>query len=105
VTKKLTISVPDDVAERISHEENVSAWFTDAARAAMRAERFDALHRNDPGYNLERARTSIREQLERLDREWTVERRAAVRAANLAGARELAGLDDEPSTQQPGSGA
>jgi hypothetical protein len=39
MTKKIAISVPDDVAERLAVESNVSAYITDAVRRRMSAER------------------------------------------------------------------
>jgi hypothetical protein len=39
MTKKIAISVPDDVADRLSYESNVSAYITDAVRRRMDAER------------------------------------------------------------------
>ena len=39
MTKKIAISVPDDVAERLSREPNVSAYITDALRRRISAER------------------------------------------------------------------
>lgn len=39
MTKKIAISVPDDVAERLARERNVSAYITDAVRRRMSAER------------------------------------------------------------------
>jgi glutamyl-tRNA reductase len=39
MTKKIAISVPDDVAERLAREPNVSAYITDAVRRRMGAER------------------------------------------------------------------
>jgi hypothetical protein len=39
MTKKIAISVPDDVAERLAREPNVSAYITDAVRRRMSAER------------------------------------------------------------------
>ncbi|MEV0718026.1 hypothetical protein [Asanoa sp. NPDC050611] len=38
MTRKITISVPDDVAERLDDERNVSAFITDAVRVRMEAE-------------------------------------------------------------------
>jgi hypothetical protein len=40
MTKKIAISVPDDVAERLSADDidNVSAYITEAVRGRMRAE-------------------------------------------------------------------
>jgi hypothetical protein len=39
MTKKIAISVPDDVAERLAREPNVSAYISDAVRRRMSAER------------------------------------------------------------------
>jgi hypothetical protein len=39
MTKKLAISVPDDVAERLAREPNVSAFVTQAVRRQMAGER------------------------------------------------------------------
>jgi hypothetical protein len=39
MTKKIAISVPDDVAERLAREPNVSAYITDAVRRRISAER------------------------------------------------------------------
>jgi hypothetical protein len=39
MTKKIAISVPDDVAERLAREPNVSAYITAALRGRMSAER------------------------------------------------------------------
>jgi hypothetical protein len=38
MTRKLAISVPDDVAARLDREANVSAFVTDAVRVRMAAE-------------------------------------------------------------------
>ena len=37
-TRRISISVPDDVAERLDREENASAYITGAVRARMRRE-------------------------------------------------------------------
>ncbi|MCI0686108.1 MAG: hypothetical protein L0Y54_02560 [Sporichthyaceae bacterium] len=38
MTKKITVSLPDDVAERLEHEDNASAYVADAIRRRMAAE-------------------------------------------------------------------
>jgi hypothetical protein len=38
MTKKIAISVPDDVAERLEREANVSAFVTDSVRSRMVSE-------------------------------------------------------------------
>jgi hypothetical protein len=39
MTKKIAISVPDDVADRLAREPNVSAFVTESVRRRMSAER------------------------------------------------------------------
>ncbi|WP_433687004.1 hypothetical protein ACQP0I_25475 [Micromonospora carbonacea] len=39
MTKKIAISVPDDVAERLAEEPNVSAFITESVRQRMAGER------------------------------------------------------------------
>ncbi len=39
MTKKIAISVPDDVADRLAKEPNVSAFITESVRHRMSAER------------------------------------------------------------------
>lgn len=39
MTKKLAISVPDDVADRLAREPNVSAFVTEAVRRRMASEK------------------------------------------------------------------
>ena len=38
MSKRITINVPDDVAERLQREPNVSAYVTEAIRGRMRGE-------------------------------------------------------------------
>jgi len=38
MTKKIAISLPDDVAERVAQEENASAFIADAVRRRMASE-------------------------------------------------------------------
>lgn len=39
MTKRITISIPDDVAERIESEPNASRFVADAVRARLQAEK------------------------------------------------------------------
>ena len=51
MTRKIAISVPDDVAERLEREPNVSAYISEAVRRRMSAERTrDALA--ELGFNI-----------------------------------------------------
>lgn len=45
MTKKLAISVPDDVAERLAQEENVSAFVTRLVRGRMGGEEIRRIYR------------------------------------------------------------
>lgn len=38
MTKKITVSLPDDVADRLSHEDNVSAYVAESIRKRMLGE-------------------------------------------------------------------
>jgi hypothetical protein len=65
--KRVTITVPEDVARRLEEVGNVSAYFTAAARALDRKLRTEALVRRAQGDNVdpevrERVRASIRRQ-------------------------------------------
>ena len=51
MTKKLTVSLPDDIAERLSRETNVSAFVAQAVRRQMDRERTVALL-GKAGYDL-----------------------------------------------------
>ncbi len=39
MTKKITVSLPDDIAERLSHEDNVSAFVAESIRRRILGER------------------------------------------------------------------
>lgn len=43
MTKKITVSLPDDVAARLKQEKNISAFVADAVRRRMSSEGMDAL--------------------------------------------------------------
>jgi len=43
MSKRVTVNLPDDVAERLSQEGNVSAFVTEAVRARMRHETTKAM--------------------------------------------------------------
>jgi hypothetical protein len=76
MTRKITISLPDDVAERLAQEGNVSAYVTESVRrrlesesfrAALRARGFDITDEGvaAAGEELDRLRASITPELER----------------------------------------
>jgi hypothetical protein len=80
MTKKIAISLPDDVAARLSADDidNVSAYVTEAVRQRMRSERTgDALR--GAGFAItDEGVASWRERLARLDAQQTSEERAIV---------------------------
>ena len=79
MTRKIAISVPDDVAERLDRESNVSAFITDAVRARMTGE---SVRRTlaEAGFELtaeEQARVAEEYAALRLSITPEIERRAA----------------------------
>jgi hypothetical protein len=49
MTRRLTISVPDDIAERIDREPNASAFIADLVRRATRNEKLIAYLKEEMG--------------------------------------------------------
>jgi len=49
MTRRLTISLPDDVAERIDRESNASAYIADLVRKATRNEKLIAYLKEEVG--------------------------------------------------------
>jgi hypothetical protein len=67
MTKKLTISVPDEVADRLAQEDNVSAFIASAVRRVMVGEEVRRRHR-EVGYEVpERWVDAARMDRERID--------------------------------------
>lgn len=77
--RKLSISVPPDVAERLEREPNASAFLVDAARALMRREALDAelAHQGIPV--AEEGVARARAARAAVDVAWPVERYEAIR--------------------------
>ncbi|MET7710238.1 hypothetical protein [Micromonospora sp. NPDC005189] len=77
--RKLSISVPPDVAERLQHEPNASAYVTQAVRDRMRLDALDAelahqgIHITEQGVAEARARRAA------VEAAWSPERRDALR--------------------------
>lgn len=77
--RKLSISVPPDVAERLEQEPNASAYITQAVRDRMRLDALDAelahagMQITDQGVAEARARRAA------VEAEWPADRRQAVR--------------------------
>jgi hypothetical protein len=76
MTRKLAISVPDDVAERLAQEENVSAFITRAVRRVTAGEEVRRRHR-DAGFDIPESEIErARAEHERLMARITPEKRA-----------------------------
>ena len=85
MTRRLTITVPDDVAERLDREDNASAYITSQVRAGLRSEAASAMVESH-GYVVTdegrvRARAALRKAQERAESPDNVQRRAQVFAA------------------------
>jgi glutamyl-tRNA reductase len=98
MTKKIAISVPDDVAERLAREPNVSAFIADAVRRRMSAERtreaLAALGFNITDEDIARAHEERRQLMESVTPELRAKAAAVqaeierVRANHGAGGKE-----------------
>lgn len=87
--RKLSISVPEDVAARLEQAPNASGYVTDAVRARMRAEQLDALLA-DEGISVDpegRARAAAARA--RQAAEWTPERWEQLRQRSRRAAQEM----------------
>ena len=75
MTKKITVSLPDDVAERLESEPNVSAYVADAVRRRMGAEQMRRALQ-DLGFNItDEGMAEARRELDALDAKITPELR------------------------------
>lgn len=86
MTQRVTVSLPDDVAARLQHEGNASAYVTEAVRQRMNREN-NARHLAAHGFTTtpegrERARQRLAEARARM----TPERRAELRAVGRTAA-------------------
>lgn len=87
--KRVTITVPDDVAERIENVENVSAFFTDAVRAQDKKLRTEAILRAAEGEVSEEHRQEVRARV-RAQLAAAEARRAARRLEEAQAAKQAA---------------
>lgn len=94
--RKLSISVPPDVAARLEREPNASAFLVEAARARMRSEGLDAeLSARQMRVTAEgRARAAGRRAA--VDADWTPDRYEAARERSRRVAAEE--LDDQTTS-------
>lgn len=101
MTKKLAISVPDDVAARLAREENVSSFVSQAVRRVMAGEEVRRRHRemgfDIPEEEIERAKA----EFDRVQAGITPELRAeAEQLARELRARDPVVLKGPPSARR-----
>ncbi|GGM18659.1 hypothetical protein [Micromonospora yangpuensis] len=77
--RKLSISVPSDVAERLEAEPNASAYITQAVRDRMRLDALDAEMAHAGIQITEQGVAEARARRAAVEAEWTTQRRQAVR--------------------------
>jgi hypothetical protein len=98
--RRLTISVPPDVAETLAEQPNASAYVTETIRARKR---LDALRAEFAAMGIqvtEQGLANARARRAAVEAEWTKERREASRnKARTAMLAELAAAD--PATETP----
>lgn len=79
MTKRITVSLPDHVAERLDQEPNASAYVTEAIEGKMRGERVRQ-QLADAGVQVtDEGLARTRQRLAELDTAWTPERRKSLR--------------------------
>ncbi|MFI9531443.1 hypothetical protein [Micromonospora rosaria] len=77
--RKLSISVPPDVAERLEQEPNASAYITQAVRDRMRLDALDAELAHAGIEVTEQGVAEARARRAAVEAEWTSQRRQALR--------------------------
>ncbi|MBO4205442.1 hypothetical protein [Micromonospora echinofusca] len=77
--RKLSISVPADVAEQLEREPNASAYITQAVRDRMRLDALDAELAHAGIQITERGVAEARARRAAVEAEWTSERRQGLR--------------------------
>ncbi|WP_245714887.1 hypothetical protein [Micromonospora inyonensis] len=87
--RKLSISVPSDVAERLGAETNASAYIVSAVRARMRLEQLGAILARRGMTVTAEGKARAAAALAEAEAEWTPERRAELRERSKQGARAL----------------
>ncbi|SCF01174.1 hypothetical protein GA0074696_2209 [Micromonospora purpureochromogenes] len=99
--RKLSISVPPDVAERLEQEPNASAYITQAVRDRMRLDALDAELAHAGIEITERGVAAARARRAAVEAEWPPERRQEVRERVRQHMRDeaagAAGALDEPA--------
>jgi hypothetical protein len=77
--RKLSISVPPDVAERLEQEPNASAYITQAVRDRMRLDALDAELAHQGIQVTEQGVAEARARRAAVEAGWPAERRQAIR--------------------------
>ncbi|TDB80162.1 hypothetical protein [Micromonospora sp. KC721] len=77
--RKLSISVPPDVAEQLEREPNASAYITQAVRDRMRLDALAAELAHQGIQVTEQGVAEVRARRAAVEAEWPAERRQAVR--------------------------
>ncbi|PYC65423.1 hypothetical protein C7C45_29165 [Micromonospora arborensis] len=97
--RKLSISVPPDVAERLERESNASAYITQAVRDRMRLDALDAELAHQGIQITEQGVAEARARRAAVEADWSPERRRAVRERARQHAVEAAasGTVDKPA--------
>lgn len=91
--RKMSISVPPDVAARLDREPNASAFLVEAARVRMRSEALDAELAGRQMRVTPEGRARAAAERAAVGAEWTPERYAAARERSRRAAAEK--LDDQ----------
>ncbi|MET8234491.1 hypothetical protein ABZS77_27835 [Micromonospora sp. NPDC005298] len=96
--RKLSISVPPDVAERLEREANASAYITQAVRDRMRLDALDAELAHQGIAITEQGVARARARRAAVEAEWSPERRSALRdRARQHAPDAAAGALDQPA--------
>ncbi len=84
MTHRLTISIPDDVADRLEQEPNASAFIAEAVRHRMRGEQIAKVIEADGIQVTAQGRARARERLNEARSRLTAPEAVAGRAVQLA---------------------
>lgn len=98
--RKLSISVPADVAERLDRAPNASGYVTDAVRARVRAEQVDDLLASQGIVVTPERRAQAAAARARARAAWTPERWEQLQDRVRREVQEMFG-GDSPATQAP----
>jgi parvulin-like peptidyl-prolyl isomerase len=79
MTQRVTVSLPDDVAQRLAQEPNASAFVAEAVRQQMAREQGRQLLAEQGFQITEEGLARARARLAEADQQWTPERRQQFR--------------------------